>query len=124
MVVGTKLHQATRNAITKCKPTLLALIRRYNESCEILQKSAPPNCPLPIPRPLPLELNALRDIEISGLMEDVWIMPSKDSNLPRWLEDPDVCKGIRAMLKSDRCKEERERLSFKSDHMCAGLVTS
>ena len=51
-------------------------------------------------------------------MEDVWIMPSKDSNLPRWLEDADVRKGIRALLKSDRCKEEKERLRFESDNMC------
>ena len=60
----------------------------------------------------------MRDIETSGLMEDVWITPSNSADLPRWLEDLDVRKGIRAMLRSDRCKEERERLDFESDNMC------
>ena len=102
VVAGTKLHQATCNAITKQKPTRLALIRKYNKSCQILLTSAPLNCPLPVPKPLPLELDVLWDMETSGLMEDVWITPSKDSDLLCWLEDPDVCKGIQAMIVAEK----------------------
>ena len=42
-------------------------------------------------------------------MEDVWVTPSQGA-IPRWLEDADVRRGIRAMLKHDRCQEELTRL--------------
>lgn len=51
-------------------------------------------------------------------MEDVWIVPSNGSPLPRWLEDVDVRNGIRALLKLDRCKEECQRLYLESENMC------
>ena len=51
-------------------------------------------------------------------MEDVWITPSNESQLPRWLEDLDVRNGIRALLKLDRCEEERQRLEMESKNMC------
>jgi hypothetical protein len=50
-------------------------------------------------------------------MEDVWITPSPQE-IPRWLDDPDVREGIRAMLKVDRCLEERRRLGNEADNMC------
>lgn len=51
-------------------------------------------------------------------MEDVWITPSSESQLPRWLEDVRVRNGIRALLKLDRCREERQRLQLESENMC------
>ena len=117
-MIGTKLHQATWAAITKRKPALLSAIKKYNQYCDVLCKSALANCPVPILKLLPLELNALRDIETSGLMEDVWITPSSHSQLPRWLEDLDIRHGIKALLKSDQCKEERERLAIETNSMC------
>jgi hypothetical protein len=50
-------------------------------------------------------------------MEDVWV----DWNMapgPRWLTDVNVRKGIRAMLKNDRCLEERRRLGLEADSLC------
>ena len=117
-VIGTKLHQATCNSITKRKPALLQALNKYNEYCGTLRKTAPPNCPLPIPKPLPQKLSELRDIETSGLMEDVWITPSDDPQLPRWLEDIDVRRGIRALHKLDRCNKERQKLAAESDNIC------
>lgn len=49
-------------------------------------------------------------------MEDVWISQSGD--IPRWLDDADVRQGIRAMLKIDRCLEERCRLGREADNLC------
>lgn len=54
-------------------------------------------------------------------MEDVWIAPSI-GDVPRWLEDGDVREGIRAMLKLDRCKEERRRLCSEADNLSHWLV--
>jgi hypothetical protein len=50
-------------------------------------------------------------------MEDIWITPSPQE-LPRWLEDQEVRKGIQAMLKVDRCAEEYRRLEKEADNLC------
>ena len=50
-------------------------------------------------------------------MEDVWIKPA-DDQVPLWLEDQNVCQGIRGLLKRDRCVEERRRLGMESDNLC------
>ena len=51
-------------------------------------------------------------------MEDVWIHPVSDIP-PLWLTDASVRKGIRGMLKIDRCEEEQQRLGIEADGMCA-----
>jgi len=35
-----------------------------------------------------------------------------------WLEDRDVRTGIQAMLKVDRCLEERRCLGWEADNLC------
>ena len=52
-------------------------------------------------------------------MEDVWTQPI-DGEAPLWLTDADVRKGIRAMLKQDRCLEER-RLCMEADNLVRWL---
>jgi hypothetical protein len=58
----------------------------------------------------------------SSLMEDVWITHS-DGEPPLWLCDADIRDGIRAMLKVDRCLEERKRLGMEADNMCRWLAS-
>jgi hypothetical protein len=70
---------------------------------------------IPLPQPLPTELAELRDN--SNLMEDVWITPSSQ-DVPRWLGDPNVREGIKAMHKVDRCIEEERRLRKEADNLC------
>jgi hypothetical protein len=70
---------------------------------------------IPIPQSLPIDLGALRDSV--DFMEDVWISRSQGP-IPRWLEDHDVRDGIRAMLKQDRCLEEKQRLHIEADNLC------
>jgi hypothetical protein len=74
-----------------------------------------PEWDIPLPEPLPTQLAVLRDS--STLMEDVWITPM-EGEVPRWLEDADVREGIRAILKVDRCLEERRRLGLEADNLC------
>lgn len=52
------------------------------------------------------------------LMEDVWIHSVSDAP-PLWLTDASVHKGIRGMLRIDRCNEEQRRLGMEADGMCA-----
>ncbi|KII84489.1 hypothetical protein PLICRDRAFT_117716 [Plicaturopsis crispa FD-325 SS-3] len=113
--LGTKLHQHTRKAIAKRQPALMTAIRKFNMYCERLEELHQAEWSIPLPQPLPTKLADLRDG--SNLMEDVWISPSEGLT-PRWLEDADVRDGIRAMLKLDRCLEERRRLGFEADNLC------
>jgi hypothetical protein len=82
----------------------MAAIRKFNKYCATLESLYDPAWLIPLPQPLPTQLVALRDGH--ALMEDVWITPSA-GEVPQWLEDVDVREGIRAMLKLDRCLEER-----------------
>ncbi|KAJ8692510.1 hypothetical protein PTI98_009815 [Pleurotus ostreatus] len=113
--VGTKLHQRTRNAITKRRPALLTAINKFNSLCGTLEKLHDPTWLVPLPKPLPTQLSGLRDAQ--ELMEDVWITPS-ESTVPRWLENVDIRNGIRAMQKVDRCTEEAVRLCREANNMC------
>ena len=52
-------------------------------------------------------------------MEDIWITPlSPNEAKPLWLVDPDIRRGIRALLKLDRCQEEQRRLVKEADNLC------
>jgi hypothetical protein len=114
-VVGTKLHQQTRKAISKRQPALMTALRKFNAYCERLEELYNPAYGIPLPTPLPTKLNDLRNDQ--SLMEDVWITPST-GDVPRWLQDQDIRDGIRAMLKRDRCIEEQRRLGLEADNLC------
>jgi hypothetical protein len=115
LMIGTKLHQQTRKSITKRQPALLSSIRRFNDYCTTLARLHNPDWSIPLPQPLPKELNTLRDH--SDLMEDIWISPMP-SGIPRWLQDRQVQEGIQGMLKLDRCTEECERLIIEAANLC------
>jgi hypothetical protein len=93
----------------------MTAIRKFNTYCARLEELYQPEWSIPLPKPLPTKLTRLRDD--GNLMEDVWIAPSI-GEIPRWLEDADVRDGIRAMLKLDRCLEERRRLGNEADNLC------
>lgn len=87
MASGTKLHQATRAAIKKRAPALMSGLQKYNDLYASLASLYNPECAIPLPEPLPTELNLLRDVP--NLMTDVWISRPMDK-VPRWLEDRNV----------------------------------
>jgi hypothetical protein len=90
-------------------------IRKFNMYCEKLEALYQPEWDIPLPAPLPVQLAVLRDA--SNLMEDVWISHT-EGEVPWWLVDGDVRKGIRAFLKLDRCLEERRWLGIEADNLC------
>lgn len=115
LLIGTKVHQSTRDAIAKRKPALLKAIKKFNGYCEQLAAIYRPEWELPLPDALPVKLDDLRNSP--SLMEDVWITRTAPE-VPRWLEDIDVRAGIRAMLKLDHCLEEQRRLGQEADNLC------
>ena len=114
-IAGTKLHQQTHKAITKRQPALMASIRKSNQYCQRLHELHDSSIIIPIPSPLSMKLNDLRNDPT--LLEDVWISPCI-GEAPQWLEDPEARDGIRALLKRDQCQEEQCRLGRDADNMC------
>ncbi|KIO03680.1 hypothetical protein M404DRAFT_144982, partial [Pisolithus tinctorius Marx 270] len=102
-------------AITKRQPALMSTIRKFNKYCERLAELYDASSGIPLPSPLPTKLAELWNDQ--SLLEDVWVTPSV-GEIPRWLEDVDVREGIRAVLKSNRCLKEQQRLGMEADHMC------
>jgi hypothetical protein len=117
LIPGTKLHQQTRKAISRREPALKTAIRKFNTYCDLLAKlaAAESNTSIPLPQHLSSKLGILRTDPC--LMEDVWI-ETRSGPSPRWLTDVNVREGIRAMLKKDRCLEERRRLGLEADNLC------
>ncbi|EMD38084.1 hypothetical protein CERSUDRAFT_48992 [Gelatoporia subvermispora B] len=116
----TKLHQLTRKAISRRQPAIQTAIRKFNKYCEALealkQKGKVSN-DMPLPHPLPTNLAKLR--EDTSLFDDVWITASPPHDRPRWLEEPLIRDGIRALLRADRCNEECARLHREAENMCS-----
>ena len=96
-------------------PALMAAIRKFNKYCDTLHTLSDPAANIPLPRHLKTDLSSLRDDPY--LVEDVWVHPSMEA-APPWLTDTKVRKGIRAMLKIDRCTEEFRRLGIEADNLC------
>ncbi|KAG6881236.1 hypothetical protein C0993_002278, partial [Termitomyces sp. T159_Od127] len=92
----------------------MAGLRKYNDVCAMLATMYKPEWNVPLPEPLPTELQPLRDAP--NLMEDVWISRPMEE-VPRWLSDNAVRKGIRAMLKVERCTEELRRLHMEATNL-------
>ena len=93
----------------------MTAIRKFNKYRTELAQLYQPAWNFPLPEALPEELKAIR--EDSSLLCDVWITRISPT-VPRWLEDPNVRSGIRAVLAKDRCLEERRRLEMEADNLC------
>ncbi|KAG6890858.1 hypothetical protein C0992_012244 [Termitomyces sp. T32_za158] len=113
-ILGTKLHQATRAAIKKRAPALMAGLQKYNDLCATLASMYNPEWAIPLPEPLPTELKPLCNAPY--LMQDVWISRPVEQ-VPQWLGDKNFCDGIRALLKVNRCREERCRLEVEAENL-------
>ncbi|KAJ7660339.1 hypothetical protein DFH06DRAFT_989269 [Mycena polygramma] len=117
--LGTKMHQATRKAISKRQPALIRSINKYNAYCADLELLRPHGCNIPIPSALSTQLNGLRNDP--ALYEDVWITPCI-GEIPRWLDDSDVRDGMRSLHVMDRCCEEEARLKLECTNMSNWLT--
>ncbi|KAG6841066.1 hypothetical protein H0H87_011837, partial [Tephrocybe sp. NHM501043] len=57
--LGTKLHQVTRNAISKHAPALMNAICKFNGYCAMLAALSKEEWSIPLPAPLPVKLAEL-----------------------------------------------------------------
>ncbi|KAG6834252.1 hypothetical protein H0H93_010868 [Arthromyces matolae] len=107
-----KLHDHVASQVQRHEPGISGLCRKYNEACEDLQRrlekgEGPPGAVAP----LPIDKSGLFKLDVDDdIWQDVGLYDSDYLDLPRWLGDEDVRRGIKAMLELDRCIEEETRL--------------
>ncbi|KAK1226507.1 hypothetical protein PQX77_010515 [Marasmius sp. AFHP31] len=114
--LGTRAHQLTRKNISRRAAAFENLIRKYNQHVTYLEEKHKPVYGIPVPRRLPTQLAALRDMETSHLWEDVTVTQSERP--PEYLVNENSRREIRALLNLDRCAEERARLDAESRNLC------
>lgn len=83
------------------------MAKKYNALCQKIRNSSPPGskCPAPIPTKNLFDLDVDSTIWHAEDLEDI-----SDDNIPRWMRDDNVRRGIAACLVVDRCNEELQRL--------------
>ncbi|KAK1222720.1 hypothetical protein PQX77_014425 [Marasmius sp. AFHP31] len=114
--LGTRAHQLTRKNISRRAAAFENLIRKYNQHVTYLEQKHKPAYGIPVPKKLPTQLAALRDMETSHLWEDVSVTQSEHP--PEYLVNENSRREIRALLNLDRCAEERARLDAESRNLC------
>ena len=94
------------------------LSKKYNELCAKLEamikkKQAPHGARAPHP----IASDGLFKLDVD---DDIWQDLGLDDSdmtstgeIPQWLGDQNVQKGIKSMLELDRCNEEERRLSYE-----------
>ena len=112
---GTRLHQITRKGIQSRQPALLNNIKKYNESCKRIETLAGTPPIVPIPPPLPLQIQELR--EDKDLNIDVWFADDDNAKPPLWVTSSVVRKAIRNQLHLERTSEEAERLGREVNNL-------
>lgn len=90
-------------------PNILQLARKYNSLCSKMSMDVPTglHCPIPIPT------KNLFDLDVDSIVwrNDDLQDASEGGEVPRWLGDENVRRGIPAFLEVKRCNEELCRLA-------------
>ncbi|KAJ7190076.1 hypothetical protein GGX14DRAFT_580179 [Mycena pura] len=114
-----KRNDHTSDAIKKREPTIQKLINLYNDECKTIEqlisrRKAPKDSIAP--EPLPKKGIFQLDVD-DAIWRELGLNDDETTARPRWLLDPKVRDGIRAMLKKDRCGEDSHRLLREREHL-------
>jgi len=109
-----KLESHTKQQIKRKEPGIQTLARRYNTLCsDLVEMIKSKKGPRGAVAPLPIEMDRLFKLDVGDdIWQDVGLTDENDENveIPAWLGDEYVRKGIKSLLDLDRCMEERRRL--------------
>jgi len=117
-----KLEAHTKQQVKRKEPGIQTLARKYNTLCNDLgDMIKAKKAPLGAIAPLPIEMNGLFKLDVDdGIWQDVGLTDDNDgenTEIPLWLGNENVQKGIKSLLELDRCMEERRRLISESISM-------
>jgi len=118
--VAKKLQSHAEDQIKRKEPGILQLAKKYNQLCGELKVMLERNeGPRGAVAPLPIEKDGLFNLDVDDdIWQDIGLEdrdPSED--IPLWLGDDDVRRGIKVLLELDRCNEEQRRLCKEREAM-------
>ncbi len=108
-----KLEKHAQDQVKRKEPGIQTLARKYNNLCgELIVMIKEKKAPRGAIGPVKIDMETLFKLDVD---DDIWQdigLTNTDSmqNIPAWLGDKDVRKGIKALLEFDRCEEEKRRL--------------
>jgi hypothetical protein len=116
-----KLRQQTESGLAKRAPTIKQMATKYNSLVDDAQKKAhATNFPLDL-LPPPLNIMKLYDLDANHHMWMIDVIPTDLAQLPPYLTNDNVQRGIASILVQDRVKEEAFRLREEYHHMIKWL---
>lgn len=94
-------------------PGVLQLAKRYNTICDTLRKlSREGKAPRGARCPEPVNIKGIFNLDVDdAIWQDVGLFDDDDCDIPRWLGEENVRKGINLLLQVKRCREELNRLA-------------
>ncbi len=109
-----KLEAHAKQQMKRKEPGIQTLARKYNTLCnDLVDLIKAKKAPRGAVAPLPIEMDRLFKLDIDdNIWQDVGLTDDNDESveIPAWLGDEYVQKGIKFLLELDRCMEERRRL--------------
>ncbi|KAH8115012.1 hypothetical protein DFH11DRAFT_1507975 [Phellopilus nigrolimitatus] len=108
-----KKSELIETQVKRRDPGIVQLAKKYNSLCDSLRRSAREGkAPRGARCPEPLTIKGLFDMDIDdAIWQDIGLYDDDDGDIPRWLGDENVRKGIKALLEVRRCREELQRLA-------------
>ncbi|KAH6889568.1 hypothetical protein BKA70DRAFT_1120837 [Coprinopsis sp. MPI-PUGE-AT-0042] len=113
-----KLTSHVKTQLRKQQPGILNLVKRYNTMATeindlILRKRSPANA-----RPLPLvDRSSIFKLDVDDPIWDNSPFDDSVDDVPLWMGNDEMRKGIRLNLEVSRCAEELARLHFECENL-------
>ena len=109
-----KLEANTKQQVKRKEPGIQTLARKYNTLCkELADMIRSKKAPLGAIAPLPIDMDSLFNLDVDdNIWQDFGLTDDNDEGMeiPLWLGEEWVKKGIKSLLEVDRSMEERRRL--------------
>jgi hypothetical protein len=108
--IDQKLNQHVANSVKHREPTIQRLVKSYNAMCTQMHQLAPRRAYLP----RLLDMSGLYQLDVDDVIwHDAGLGEETAGDVPHWMCDDHVWKGIKYLLELDRCIEEEHRLRRK-----------
>jgi hypothetical protein len=109
-----KLEAHSKQQVKRKEPGIQTLARKYNTLCnDLVNLIKSKKAPRGAVAPLSIEMDGLFKLDVDDdIWQDVGLTDENDESveIPAWLGDENVRKGIKFLLDLDRCREEKCRL--------------
>ena len=116
-----RLREHTESSLAKRTPAIKQLAKKYNS---LVEEAAQKAASFKFARnliPEPLDITKLFDVEANPHMWMADMVPTNATELPAYLSDDNVRRGIASILVIDRVKEEVFRLQAEHQHLIKWL---